>query len=309
MATYTPPQDVADNARLALEVRAEKPPSEQGMTLVGLARARQLATRSPVSLDTVQRMASYFARHEVDKQGSTWDKQGKGWQAWHGWGGDAGMTWVTTILAEVETMDSKASRRHSAADMKLIRSARKAAQSVASYMTELGDDGMETDEEPKSVKAMHGMHDMEAEFNTRQRMMVSSLVETTHQAGKFDMTAGADGAHYMGGDNNLFIAQGLCCEHCYFYQPEYNCAIVAGVIDPMGLCKLWVIPEALIVTEPDEVADEVVGEAVAMVPEDNAIKLTDAEHSAVPDVVSSDAIIESDAMVAKFARRLLGESL
>ena len=85
MATYTPPADVADNARQALEVRAEKPPSQRGMTAVGLARARQLANRDPVSLDTIQRMVSYFARHEVDKQGSTWDERGKGWQAWQGW--------------------------------------------------------------------------------------------------------------------------------------------------------------------------------------------------------------------------------
>lgn len=107
MDTYTPPADVARNARLALEVRASKPESEQGMTAVGLARANQLANREPVSLTTIRRMASYFDRHEVDKQGSTWDEQGKGWQAWMGWGGDEGRTWANRILQQVEKAETK----------------------------------------------------------------------------------------------------------------------------------------------------------------------------------------------------------
>jgi len=77
---------MAANARRALEVRAEKPPSQRGMTSVGIARARQLMNREALSEDTVRRMKAFFDRHEVDKQGATWDEQGKGWQAWNGWG-------------------------------------------------------------------------------------------------------------------------------------------------------------------------------------------------------------------------------
>jgi hypothetical protein len=105
--THTPPEAVADNARMALEVRAEKPPSQRGMTPVGLARARQLANRQPVSVATLRRMASYFARHEVDKDGATWEEQGKGWQAWMGWGGDEGWAWARRIIEE-EDMSKKA---------------------------------------------------------------------------------------------------------------------------------------------------------------------------------------------------------
>jgi len=43
-------------------------------------------------------MKAYFDRHEVDKQGSTWSEQGKGWQAWQGWGGDEGRTWANAIV-------------------------------------------------------------------------------------------------------------------------------------------------------------------------------------------------------------------
>ena len=39
-------------------------------------------------------MVSYFARHEVDKQGSSWETYGKGRQAWDGWGGDPGRRWA-----------------------------------------------------------------------------------------------------------------------------------------------------------------------------------------------------------------------
>jgi hypothetical protein len=76
------------------------------MTLVGLARANQLANRDPISLDIIKRMVAYFARHEVDKEGSTWDEQGKGWQAWMGWGGDEGRVWAESILKE-NSMETK----------------------------------------------------------------------------------------------------------------------------------------------------------------------------------------------------------
>jgi HK97 family phage portal protein len=97
-----PPQSVADNARRALEVRARKPESERGMTAVGIARARDLMNRVRLSEDTIRRMASYFERHEVDKQGSTWDEQGRGWQAWYGWGGDDGFAWAKRKIEEFD---------------------------------------------------------------------------------------------------------------------------------------------------------------------------------------------------------------
>jgi len=246
--TFTPPADVARNAQRALDVRATKPPSQQGMTPVGLARANQLANRDPVSLDTVQRMVSYFARHEVDKQGSTWDEQGKGWQAWHGWGGDEGRTWANQIMKE-NTMETKVSRRHSEADMKRIREVRRMAEGIKSYMVELGDDLKEDETSPPPMKAMH---EMGAEFNTRQRMMVSSLIEVTHEAGKFDKGIGANGAHYMEAAKNPFASQGMACEHCYFYQPDGNCAIVEGIIEEYAVCKLWIIPEAVLMMETME---------------------------------------------------------
>jgi capsid protein len=96
--TYIPTVAIADNAKRALEVRDKKPASQRGMTSVGIARARDLMNRRPLSEETVRRMKAYFDRHESDKNGETWDEQGKGWQAWMGWGGDQGYSWATAIV-------------------------------------------------------------------------------------------------------------------------------------------------------------------------------------------------------------------
>ncbi len=73
----------------------------KSLTPVGLARARDLINRRPLSEETVRRMKAYFDRHEIDKQGATWNEQGKGWQAWNGWGGDAGRAWANRIVAQL----------------------------------------------------------------------------------------------------------------------------------------------------------------------------------------------------------------
>jgi phage I-like protein len=104
---FTPPQGARDAAKRALEVRADKPESQRGMTAVGIARARDLKAGKQLSPDTVKRMLAYFTRHEVDKQGSTWDQQGKGWQAWQGWGGDAGYAWARKTVKQMDAADKK----------------------------------------------------------------------------------------------------------------------------------------------------------------------------------------------------------
>ena len=104
---FTPSKGASDAAARALEVRASKPESQRGMTPVGIARARDLKAGKTLSPDTVKRMLAYFTRHEVDKQGSTWSDQGKGWQAWHGWGGDAGFSWARKVVKQMDAADKK----------------------------------------------------------------------------------------------------------------------------------------------------------------------------------------------------------
>jgi hypothetical protein len=61
-----PTESMASNARRGLELRKEY---GRGGTAVGVARARDISNRTNLSPQTVQRMFSYFSRHEVDKQG------------------------------------------------------------------------------------------------------------------------------------------------------------------------------------------------------------------------------------------------
>jgi hypothetical protein len=99
----TPPATVARNAEQGLALREK---FRRGGTRVGVGRARQLMAREPISADIVRRMASYFARHAVDKQGKDFDNRddpSAGFIAWQLWGGDEGRDWAEKKKAEIET--------------------------------------------------------------------------------------------------------------------------------------------------------------------------------------------------------------
>lgn len=95
--THIPPESVAAAARRGLALREKQSPSNRGGTEVGIARAKQLANREPVSESTMARMNSFFARHAVDAQGEGWGEDSKGWQAWLLWGGNPGRSWAQQI--------------------------------------------------------------------------------------------------------------------------------------------------------------------------------------------------------------------
>jgi hypothetical protein len=100
--TVTPPEAVQAAARRGLELRAEQSPSNRGGTTVGLRRAAQLANGQPVSLSTLKRMASFFARHEVNKSAPGWGVDSPGYQAWLLWGGNDGRTWAARMIRRLE---------------------------------------------------------------------------------------------------------------------------------------------------------------------------------------------------------------
>ena len=94
---FVPPQAVRSNAARGLELREKY---GRGGTEVGVARARDLKNGAALSLRTINRMVSYFARHEVDKKGEGWGKDSAGYIAWLLWGGDAGRSWANRIARE-----------------------------------------------------------------------------------------------------------------------------------------------------------------------------------------------------------------
>src|SRR6056300_2104563 len=108
---FKPPEGARKAAERSLRRRAQKPQSQRGMTPVGIARARDLINGVRLSPETVRRMLAYFTRHEVDKQGSTWDEYGKGRQAWDGWGGDAGFAFARKGVKQMNAADNKTTLR------------------------------------------------------------------------------------------------------------------------------------------------------------------------------------------------------
>lgn len=80
----------------------------------------------------------------------------------------------------------------------------------------------------------------EHEYSGRQMQQQVAYQRVVEVFGKFDQTAGPDGAHYM--DANPFKKDGIACANCVFYEGPRGCEIVEGEIDPDAICKLWVIP-------------------------------------------------------------------
>jgi hypothetical protein len=95
-----PTDAMAEEAERGLEWRREY---GRGGTEVGVARARDIANKRDLSMDTVRRMASFFARHEVDKEAEGFRPGEDGYPsagriAWALWGGDPGQSWANALV-------------------------------------------------------------------------------------------------------------------------------------------------------------------------------------------------------------------
>ena len=102
-----PTEEMAAEAQLGLDWREE---FGRGGTEVGVARARDISNRENLSFDTIGRMVSYFARHEVDKQGEGFSPGEEGYPsagrvAWALWGGDPGQSWANRIKERMDKLD------------------------------------------------------------------------------------------------------------------------------------------------------------------------------------------------------------
>ena len=119
--TYQPPAGAAGNARKVLKWKKEKGSEVKGMTPVGWARARQLASGKPISAKTVKRMSA-FNRHRknavVDPKykGEPW--KDRGYVAWLGWGGTTGIDWAIRTSKSMDKKRSKSAIEEALAAMK-----------------------------------------------------------------------------------------------------------------------------------------------------------------------------------------------
>ena len=72
-----------------------------------------------------------------------------------------------------------------------------------------------------------------------------ALEDIVEEYGKFNQGTDGFGAHYVA--ESPF--ENLNCAKCLFYAGPRGCEVVSGDIDPGGICKLWIIPDALLGTD------------------------------------------------------------
>ena len=99
-----PTQGMIDEAIKGLEWRREY---GRGGTQVAVARATNIKNGDNLSFDTISRMNSFFARHEVDKKAEGFYPGEEGYPsagriAWALWSGDAGQSWAKKKVKEIE---------------------------------------------------------------------------------------------------------------------------------------------------------------------------------------------------------------
>lgn len=104
---FRPPAIVARMAAKGLAFRAVY---HRGGTDVGIARGRDLKNRVQLGPETIKRMVSYFARHEVDKRAPNFGNEKRpsnGYIAWLLWGGDPGRAWALGVREKMRKVDAK----------------------------------------------------------------------------------------------------------------------------------------------------------------------------------------------------------
>ena len=92
------PQSVSNNAKRGIELN--KKVNNKCATQVGKVRAKQLADRKPVSMETIKRMFSYLSRaEEYYKSGDT---EACGYISYLLWGGKSAKSWAESKIKQDE---------------------------------------------------------------------------------------------------------------------------------------------------------------------------------------------------------------
>ena len=91
------PEAATNNAKRAIKYKEEN--GSSCGTIIGWTRARQLASKTAISRDTIARMAS-FKRHQQHKDVPY--SEGCGGIMWDAWGGTAGIEWAIRKLDQID---------------------------------------------------------------------------------------------------------------------------------------------------------------------------------------------------------------
>ena len=92
--------------------------------------------------------------------------------------------------------------------------------------------------------------------------------------------------HYM--PESPFLAQGMRCANCIFYEGGGGCEIMQGSVSPEALCQLHIIPEDSMSTEQNESREGAVAEAEAPASQEVA----QAETNSTPVESEKDSVTE-----------------
>ena len=120
----------------------------------------------------------------------------------------------------------------------------------------------------------------------RQKALYDAVEGVAELFGKFDQGTGPDGAHYVA--ESPF--DGMVCSSCVFYEGARGCEVVDGDIAPEAVCKLWIIPEALMPGAESEGTDttEPVRSDMTVNDEyrrtDDGLEVPEVEHRRLADV-------------------------
>ena len=155
-----PTEAMAAEAERGLEWRQE---FNRGGTEVGVARARDIKNRKNLSADTVRRMKSYFARHEVDKQGEGFSPGEDGYPsagriAWALWGGDPGQSWANRKSDELDKEANNMAAKHSWYAIQTSDNSSALEDVEISIYDEIGFGGVTAKDFMAEVKKFKGQH-------------------------------------------------------------------------------------------------------------------------------------------------------
>lgn len=99
MASYNDyPESVVNNAKRGIELNEKL--NNRCATQVGKIRAKQLANKEPISVETIQRMYSYLSRAEAYYNEN--DEEACGTISYLLWGGASGKRWAQNKLRELK---------------------------------------------------------------------------------------------------------------------------------------------------------------------------------------------------------------
>ena len=98
-----PPKGVQEVARKALERRRKATKSKKGGTAVGISRGRDLARGANISISSIKRMVSFFARHDTPaERRNRKEKISRASISWDLWGGNPGRRWAESIVRRLK---------------------------------------------------------------------------------------------------------------------------------------------------------------------------------------------------------------